>query len=440
MNNNAKKITFENVIGYEKEKTELKEIQNFIVNAEKYEKIGARIPKGILLLGESGNGKTLMARALASEIEIPLYSIGDELNDDESIKSIRKVFSEARENSPCVIFIDEIDKLEDSNEFDFMPNSGSSPVIRELLTQIDGFKQNSGIVVVATANSIMRLNPSLLRSGRIDRIIDIRMPNKEDRKKLFEYYAKEKKIEDNINYEKLAIRTSGVCCADIDNILNDAALMSIREGSDVISLKNIEKAIDRIMLGSATENKISDEMRKEVAIHEIGHAIVSIACGMSKNLNKISIVSRGQTLGFNRHDFGDDSLNFGYRTKNEIEKQIMIAYGGLAAEKIMLNDISTGCINDLDKAKNLATQMVKRFGMSGVTNCVDARAARIGNEFSERKTRQVEKLIDSILKHAFNKTIKAIKANKELFNRLYNKLLENNVLYKEEIDEIIAVA
>ena len=437
MNNNTKRITFEDVVGYEKEKEELREIQNFIINANKYEEIGARIPKGILLIGESGNGKTLMAKALASEINIPLYSIGDELDDEQSVKSIREVFNEARHNAPCVIFIDEIDKLESSDEFDFISGQANSPKTRELLTQMDGFKENSGMVVVATANSMMKLNPSLLRSGRFDRIIDIRMPNNKERELLFEYYARSKKIEENVDFKKLAIRTAGVCCADIDNILNDAALMAIREKRETIGITNIENAIDRVVLGT-TENKLSEDAKKKIAVHEIGHAIVAIATGQKDKLNKISIVSRGQTLGFNRFSREDEAARFGFTTKSNMFNQMMIAYGGIAAEMVVLKDITTGSSRDIDEARNIATAMIKRFGMMGITNSVDVKTLKFEDGTSQRKKRKVEKLTDGLLEKAFNRSVKVIKDNKLLFDKLYSKLLECNVIYKEEIEEVIS--
>lgn len=437
MNEIENRICFSDVIGYEKEKEELKEIQNFIVNLQKYEDIGARIPKGILLIGESGNGKTLMAKALSSEINIPFYSIGDELNEDTTVKSIRDVFSEARKHSPCVIFIDEIDKLDNNADFisdPFMDKPSS--LIRELLTQMDGFQTNSGIIVIATANSIMGLNRSLLRSGRFDRMIEVRMPNRNERRLLFEHYSKNKKLAEGIDFEKLAIRTSGLCCADIDNLLNDAALMSIRDASEVITLKNIETAIDRVMFGTI-ENKLSENTKKKIAIHEIGHAVVAIATNQKDNLNKISIVSRGQTLGFNRFSREDETEKFGFTTKNKMFNQMMIAYGGIAAEMVRLNDISSGCVQDIEEANYIAKTMIKRFGMLGITYCIDSKMIRFEDSASQKKKKRVERITDKLLKKALANAVKIIKDNKELFTRLYNKLIECNVIYKEEIEEVI---
>ena len=436
MNEIENKIYFSDVIGYDKEKEELKEIQNFIVNLQRYEEIGARIPKGILLIGESGNGKTLMAKALSSEINIPFYSIGDELNEDTTVKSIRDVFSEARKHSPCVVFIDEIDKLDNNDSIMDSFKKKTSSVIRELLTQMDGFKTNSGIIVIATANSTLHINNSLYRSGRFDRIIEIRMPNRDERKLLFEHYSRNKNIEKGIDFNKLAIRTSGLCCADIDNVLNDAALMSIREGADVITLKNIETAIDRVMFG-AIEHKLSEDTKKKIAIHEIGHAIVAIATNRKDYLNKISIVSRGQTLGFNRFSREDETEIFGFTTKNKMFNQMMIAYGGIAAEMVMLNDISSGCAQDIDEANYIAKTMIKRFGMLGITNCIDSTMLRYEDGSSQKKKRRIEKITDRLLAKALAKAVKIIKENKELFTKLYNKLIECNVIYKEEIEEVI---
>ncbi len=437
MNNNLKRISFDDIIGYEKEKMELKEIQNFIVNLKKYEEIGARIPKGILLVGESGNGKTLMAKALSQEINIPFYSIGDELNEDTTVKSIREVFIEARNNSPCIIFIDEIDKLDSSSDFmDPLVNDGS-PLIRELLTQMDGFQKNCGIIVIATANSTMSLNKSLLRSGRFDRMIEIRMPNKKERKLLFEHYAKNKIISDDVDFDKLAIRTPGICCADVDNILNDAALMAIRDNQESISTKYIEDAIDRVMFGSAIANKLSDDARKKIAIHEVGHALVAIKLGQRNDLNKISITSRGQSLGFTRFSRNDEVEQYGFTSRSKMIDNIIVSYGGIAAEEVILHDITTSCMQDLFTARNTATVMVKRFGMLGVTNSVDVGFSSLDNGFSQKKKRKVEKLLDGILENAYKEAIKLIKDNMDLFNRIYDRLLESNVLYKEEIDEIV---
>ena len=436
MSNVLTKISFEDVIGYEKEKVELREIQNYIININKYEEIGARIPKGILLIGESGNGKTMMAKALSAEINIPFYSIGDELNEDTTVKTIRDVFSEARKNAPCVVFIDEIDKLDGDDDFIPFKDKSLSSIIRELLTQIDGFQTNSGIVVIATANSTSRLNKSLLRSGRFDRIIEVRMPNRKERQLLFEHYSKNKKLEKGIDFEKLAVRTSGLCCADIDNVLNDAALMSIREGKNEISLHNIETAIDRVMFG-AIENKLSDDCKKKIAIHEIGHAVVAIATDQKDNLNKISVISRGQTLGFNRYNTEDEGGGFGFTSKTRMFNQMMIAYGGLAAEKVRLHDITSGCAKDIDEAKFIAETMIRRFGMLGITNCADSHSIRFDDGTSQKKKQKVEKLMDGLLEKALKGATRIIKDNKQLFNNLYDRLIESNVLYKEEIEEVI---
>ena len=434
VDNTTRKIGFEDVIGYEKEKEELREIQDFIINVKKYEEIGARIPKGVLLLGESGNGKTLMAKALSSSISIPFYSVGDELNEDTSVKSIREVFSQARKNAPCIIFIDEIDKIDGDNFINHGPFSKTmSPVIRELLTQMDGFQVNSGIMVIATANSTFGINESLLRSGRFDRIIGIRMPNRGERKQLLEYYSKNKQLDETVDFEKLAIQTSGLSCADIDNVLNDSALMSIRDNRNTISMKDIETAIDRVMFG-ATVQKISDDVRRKTAIHEIGHAVVAISIGQLESLNKISIISRGQTLGFNRFSFDDDKVEF--TTRNRMFNQMVIAYGGVAAELINYKDISTSCIRDLEESKRLVDMMVKRFGMLGITNCTDTTSIRYEDGSSQKKKRKVEKLVDGLLSKALKEAIRLVKKNKLLFNELYNKLIENNVIYKEEIEEV----
>ena len=437
MKDSIKRFCFDDIIGYEKEKVELKEIKNFIINLKQYEDIGARIPKGILLIGESGNGKTLMAKALSTEIDIPFLSIGDELNEDTSIKSIREVFDEARKKSPCIVFIDELDKLSDKCDFFDSSTRDLNPITRELLTQMDGFKTNSGIIVIATANSRSKLDKHLLRSGRFDRIIEIKMPNKKERKQLFEYYSKKKNVSKNVDFDKLAIRTSGICCADIDNILNDAALMAIRDNQEEISNKYIEDAIDRIMLGSATSNNLTEDNRKKIAIHEVGHALVAIKLGRIDKINKISITSRGQTLGFTRFSSEDEVLQYGVSSKSKLEQDISISYGGIVAEKVVLKDITTGCMQDLLKARSIASNMVENFGMLGVTNCVDDIMSGFRNEISQKKKKKIERIIDGILNKAYKEAVAIIRNNIALFNKLYERLLESNVLYEEDIMEII---
>ena len=436
MNEKVNKISFDDVIGYEKEKDELKEIKNYIVNIKKYEEIGARVPKGILLVGESGNGKTLMAKALATEINIPFYSIDDGVTDEASVKAIRDAFSKARNNAPCIIFIDEIDKFDLNDDFMMGPfPAPKSPIMRELLTQMDGFKPNSGIIVIATANSQFQLHKSFLRSGRFDRIIEIKMPNKNERKLLLEYYAKNKKIQKDVDFDRLANRTSGLCCADIDNVLNDAALIALRDKCNEISIDHIETAIDRVMFG-AIENKMNDSIKNIIATHEIGHAIVSIKLESSESPNKISIISRGQTLGFNMFTEDEVVEKYGLSSKDKLFNKMVIAYGGIAAEEVMLHNITSGSTKDIDEARKIAIAMVRYFGMYGIENC-SASLSRTQDVLTRKKNLKVDKIVTRLNKKAFNIAKNIIKNNRNLFDNLYNKLMEDNVLYKEEIEEII---
>ena len=437
MDNKLNCISFKNIIGYDREIEELMEIKKYVIERDKYTEVGARVPKGILLVGESGNGKTLMAKALANEINIPFYSLGDSENIDETSKSIKELFKEARKNAPCVIFIDELDKLGNKSlGFNYGFDEDNSGLIRELLTQMDGFNSNEGIIVIATANQTYNLNLSLLRSGRFDRTINIKMPSLKDREKLFEHYSKTRKLEENIDFHKLAIRTSGICCADVDNILNEAALMSIREGREKISSKMIEESIDRVTFSSATTNRLSDDLKKKIAIHEIGHAVVAIANGNIDDIDKISIVSRGQNLGFTKMRSDDDLKIYGYTTRSEMYNRIEKAYGGIAAEEVILKDVSSGVSGDLYTASEICNTMVSSFGMLGVTNCCQTKR-RLNADMSEYKQRKIEKVKDRILNKAYKNAKKKIKKNKKIFNELYNMLLENNVLYKEEVVEIV---
>ena len=436
MSKELKKVMFSDVVGYEKEKVELEEIKNFILNVSKYEEMGARIPKGILLVGESGNGKTLMAKALANETSIPFYSL-DDVSGDKKVLSIRELFAKARNNSPCIIFIDEIDKIDNNGGFDGMMPNKESPLIRELLIQMDGFEPNSGIMVIATANGTEFLSKSLLRSGRFDRTIEIRMPNTLERKKLFEYYSSNKKIDKSIDFEKIAIRTSGLSCADVDNILNDAALIATRNNKKKIEMADLEQAIDRVMLGSATTKQVSDEIRRMVATHEVGHAVVMIKTGGLKDIDKISIISRGKAMGFVRRMCAYDEMEYEFTTKSKLVNSIISLYGGLAAEKVMLKETTSGCVQDLDDARGRIVVMIGKFGMCGIKNAVDGSYSTIHPVYSNDHKKLFERKVDRLSRKYFNKALRIIKANKKLFNELYNRVLEENVLYKEEIEAII---
>lgn len=428
-------ITFSNIVGYEKEKEELKEIKNFILNPKQYEEIGARVPKGILLVGPSGNGKTLMAKALFSELNIPVYSIGDEVDEDERVLSIKSVFKEARKNSPSIIFIDEIDKLDKFKDDIIDLSNTKSPVIRELLTQMDGFETNSGIIVVATANTSSELEKSLLRSGRFDRTIFITLPNKRERKELLEFYSKNKKISENICFDKLAVRTSGLSCADIDNILNEAAILSMKEDEKAITMSILEKAIDRVMFGSI-ENNLSEETRKIIATHEIGHTVVALALGHKDRISKVSIVSRGDTGGYTSFNSSDEYQKVLYLNHNDLLEDIMISYGGMCAEKIFLKKVSLGCENDLREIGYSAELIIKKTGMCGIKKTICTNGT-FGDGVSERKKYILDKTKEKLLYNAYNKTMKIIKKNKVLFTKLYDYIMESNVLFKCDIEEIL---
>lgn len=429
------KITFENIVGYEEEKKEILEIQDYILNPDKYEKMGARVPKGILLVGESGNGKTLMVKALANELNIPLYKIGQDEDENENLINMRKIFKEARNNAPAIIFIDEIDKVESEDGL-FGLTSRESIVTRELLIQMDGFENNNSVIVIATANNPSKINLSLLRSGRFDKIINLRYPNKEERKELIKYYTRDKKVAFEIDFDRLSNITSGFSCADIDNILNDATILAIRSNKKEINTCDVETAIDRLTSRSATISNISDDDKKKVAIHEIGHAIIALKTEGIDSVHKLSIISRGQILGQTKIISPNEYDYFGLTTKENLLNQIKIYYGGLIAEELYLKNISTGSSLDIEQARYICETMVKKFGMMGVTNSVSS-TMKLRENISQSKIRKLEKIQDKILNKCYKITKKILKKNKKIFMILYNKLLENNVLFEEDIKQLI---
>lgn len=431
------KTTFSDIIGYEKEKEELLEVKEYILDTNKYENYGARIPKGLLLVGASGVGKTLIAKALANEINVPFLSYGDEKKENGEILDLNELFDKARELAPCIIFIDELDKITNniSNYDPFCETEVENNQVRSLLTQMDGFKDNCGIMVIATANSTFGINKSLLRSGRFDRTIIMRMPSKEERRLLFIYYSKNKQIDSNVDFDKLAFRTSGLSCADIDNVLNDAVLISLREGRKSVSIDNIETAIDRLCLNSSISVKLPQDMINKIAVHEVGHAICAILCGEGNTISKVSIESRGNTIGFNRFYEDDECFYYNNYSEEEIFKKIVICYGGAAAEQLIFKKISTGCSHDINIARQYGKTIITNFEMICSNECLGLSMHSI--KVSEHRLIEIENRINKILKTAFKQSKRIIRKNKNLFMKLNTKLLETNVLYKEDIIDVL---
>lgn len=421
-----KKICFEDIIGYEKEKEELLEIRDFFLSNEKYEQVGARIPRGILLVGQAGCGKTMLVKALINEINIKSLVYNN--TDSGNIAYLRNLFNKARESSPCLIFIDELDKLINSNS----SRDKDSPFLRELLVQLDGFDENNKIIVIATANTTLEFVPSLLRSGRFDRIINIRFPNQEERKNILVHYAKDKNISTKVNFDVFANMTSGLTGADLSNILNDASLISIRQNKKEIGNSEINLGIDRVMF-NAVDKEIPANVKSQVAAHEAGHTLVAILRRSINDFSKVSIFNRGQTFGVNVFSLPDDELS-GFNTKQKILDDIAILLGGYVSEQIICDDVSTGSSSDLSNARSLSLRLILKgtYGIKYITN-----TPRL-TDLPAEKLSEIYNLSDKILKVSYDYVCELLSENKELLQEIAKSLTKKSTLFKEDLEKILA--
>lgn len=435
MSVSVSKIMFKDVIGYEKEKEELLEIQKYLSQTEKFLEMGARAPKGVLLFGPNGVGKTLMVKAFANEIGVPLYSVGDSESDDEVRLKLRDVFKKARSNAPSIILIDEIDKYNREPSIGMYPDVNyidNSAILRELLTLMDGFTPNEGVIVIATSNKKNDLDQSLLRSGRFDRIIQMKIPNREERKALFEHYSKNKKICKTIDFEELALKSYGLSGADIDNVLNEAMLISIRKELSEMTLVEIEESLDRVLLKSATKNSMSKQQKYETAIHETGHAVIILSCKNDVTLNKLSIESRGVTYGFTRAHTDktkNESIN-----KEKLLRKIRITLGGYAAEELKLGSITEGATFDLQQVLEICSTMVTKYGMYGLDKIIES---GYKNSISENKKIRIEQKLEQIIQDEYDKAKRILQDNDSLIEELSEALIQKEVLYQIDIEKIV---
>lgn len=419
--NKNNKVKFADVIGYDKEKAELLEIKNYFDSPEKYEEIGARVPKGIILVGPAGTGKTMLVKAIINEINVNAI-----VYDQEKHRTVKQLFEEAREKQPCLIFIDELDKLVTTRAYTRTETTFS----RDLMVQLDGYDTNEKIIVITTSNDTYDIPKTLLRSGRIDRTIIFKNPNKDEKVLLLEHYFKKIKTAPDVNLTVVAEMITNFSCADICNLANEANLLTYRNNQEEVTMHEINLAIDRILF-SSTDSDMTLELRKQVAIHEIGHALVAIQKGYYDKLIKISIVNRGDTLGINQFNMEDDSPSF--LTKNQLTDRICILLGGFVAEEIMCASVSAGSQNDLIEARYITFEMI-RFGMMGITNV----ARLISNEnLPDKKFQEIQDISDGMMSSNYNEVQTFLKKNIALINEMTEELLEKNTLYRKDIFEII---
>lgn len=444
------KVTFKDVAGLKESKEELFEIVEFLKSPGKFEKLGAEIPKGVLLLGPPGCGKTLLAKAVAGEANVPFFSISGsefvEMFVGVGASRVRDLFQKAKRNAPAIIFIDEIDAVGRQRGSGLGGSHDErEQTLNQILVEMDGFETDTHVIVMAATNRPDVLDPALLRPGRFDRRVTIDLPDKEEREEILKIHAKEKPLDSSVSLDHIASQTAGFSGADLRNLMNEAAILAARKGQKVINENNISDSVEKVMLGPERRSrKLSDQEKKITAYHESGHAVLAQLLPNSDPVHKVSIISRGMALGYTWNMPLEDKK---IHTKKEFEDTIASVLGGRVAEKIIFNEYSTGAENDLRKATKMAKKMITEFGMSDelgpVTWGEKEEMIFLGKELAEHKTyseeiaAQIDKAVIAIIKDAEKKAFELLEKNKDKLDKLAKYLLEKETISETELNKII---
>lgn len=442
-------VKFKDVAGIEEEKNELIEIVDYLKNPGKYVAMGARTPKGVLLYGPPGTGKTLLAKAVAGEAKVPFFQASGSSFDDMFVglgaKRVRDLFARAKKSAPSIIFIDEIDSVASKRGQNSITGNGGGimdQTINQLLAEMDGFNTGTGIVVMAATNRLKTLDEAILRPGRFDRIIPVYLPDIKEREAILKIHAKNKNLSTKINLNDVARRTPGFSGAQLENVLNEATLLAVRQNKNVITIADIDEAIDRVMAGPAKHTRvISEEEKKQIATHEAGHALVGLFTKGGEVVEKITIIPRGCAAGYMLST--PEKQEMSIKKKSDLLAIVRMALGGRAAEivKFGKDAISTGAINDLYKATKIVKTMVTQLGMSeaGMTQFVpyqDAKLPFSSKFYSNETALKIDKEIENIIQTEYCNAIKIIKNNKKELNLIVESLLILETIVKEQIDYI----
>jgi len=443
------KTTFKDVAGLPEEKEEVQELIDFLKNPKKFQTMGARIPKGVLLVGPPGTGKTLLARAVAGEAKVPFYYISGsdfvELFVGVGASRVRDMFKQAKMNAPCLIFIDEIDAVGRQRGTGLGGGHDErEQTLNQLLTEMDGFGANEGIIIIAATNRPDVLDPALLRPGRFDRQVTVSLPDKNSREEILKVHAKNKTLAKNITLSYLAKRTPGFSGADLENLLNEAALLTVRRNKKQITMNEIDEATDRVLMGPAkVTKKYTEKEKKLVAYHEAGHAVLGIKLDGANDVQKITIIPRSNAGGYTMMTPKEETFNY---TKNELLEAISGLLGGRVAEEIIFNEITTGAHDDFKKATKIARSMVTEYGMSSLgpmrleeadTNTFLGRDYTKNRNISDTVAHEIDEEMRKIINECYDKSKKILKENKELLDLIANALLEHETITKEQIDYLV---
>ncbi|SFC66651.1 ATP-dependent zinc metalloprotease FtsH [Clostridium uliginosum] len=448
----SQKVTFKDVAGADEEKVELEEIVDFLKNPSRYLEIGARIPKGVLLVGPPGTGKTLLAKAVSGEAGVPFFSISGsdfvEMFVGVGASRVRSLFEDAKKNAPCLIFIDEIDAVGRQRGAGLGGGHDErEQTLNQLLVEMDGFGANEGIIMIAATNRPDILDPALLRPGRFDRQVLVGIPDVKGREEILVVHTRKKPLEENVELNVLAKRTPGFSGADLENLANEAALLAVRREKKRISMQEMEEAITRVIAGPEKKSRlITDHDKKLTAYHEAGHAVVMKLLPNSDKVHEISIIPRGRAGGYTMHLPNEDTS---YTSKTKLKNDMIGLLGGRVAEKLILGDISTGAKNDIDRASAIARSMVMEYGMSDKIGTISygadndnevflGRNLGKGRNFSEEISSKIDKEIKDFIDEAYSKAESLLKENMNKLHAVAGVLLEKEKIEGKEFEEIFA--
>lgn len=447
--NSKKKVTFADVAGLDEEKEELQEVTEFLKNPKKYHDMGARIPRGMLLVGHPGTGKTLLAKAVAGEANVPFFSISGsdfvEMFVGVGASRVRDLFAEAKAHAPCIVFIDELDAVGRHRGAGVGGGHDErEQTLNQLLVEMDGFEDRQSVIVMAATNRVDILDPALLRPGRFDRQIVVGSPDIGAREKILELHAKKKPFASDIDFKVIAKNTAGFSGADLENMINEATILATRKNKKIVEMEDVEEAMVKVMMGPEKKSKIiSDKEKRLTAYHEAGHAVVSRFLPNHDTVHQISIIPRGMAGGYTMYKPNEDKS---FMSMTEMKENIVSLLGGRVAEKLVLNDISTGASNDIERASKIARDMVTKYGMSdklGPITFGDTQEEVFlgmernnGRNYSEKVAAQIDEEVGNIINGGYKYAEKLLKENIDKLHKVAEILIEKEKISAEEFEAV----